>query len=62
MDLSYATIPQPDRTPFILYREPQLPIHVNDLDPFCIPTNGQRLETSVSRLSPLIFPLKKYAS
>lgn len=37
MDLSYATIPTIDGTPFVLYREPQMPDHVEDMEPFPFP-------------------------
>lgn len=46
MNLLYAIIPEPDRTPFILYSEPRLLKHVEDLEPFPVPPSNARRTTS----------------
>ena len=47
MDLSYATIPTMDGNPFILYREPQMSAHVEDLEPFALPKSIGKAKTNI---------------
>ena len=58
MDLSHAIILEHDGTPFVLYREPQLSSHVEDVDPFPFPTHRSHGTISENPLSKPSKPIK----